>query len=55
MVMRGSTSQPVNRSITTDAKLFSPLTPCWIRSRLMRRTSPPIVVGNTLETNWPAK
>ena len=52
-VMAGSTTQPVSRSSTTDAKLVGP-SPESRDRRLTRSTSPPIVVGSTLATNWPA-
>ena len=51
--MTGSTTHPVSRSSTTEAKL-SGLRPSRATSRLTRSTSPPMVVGSTLATNWPA-
>jgi hypothetical protein len=53
MVMTGRTSQPVRRSSTTEANVPGD-SPVSLLSRLTRSTSPPIVVGRTLETNWPA-
>ena len=53
-VMSGSTSQPVRRSSTTEAKV-SGVSPFSAERRLTRKTSPPIVVGRTFDTNWPAK
>jgi len=49
-VMTGNTSQPVNRSITTEAKACE-----WSRisapSRVTRKISPPTVVGRKFPTN----
>ena len=53
-VSSGSATKPVRRSIATDAKATSlPLVD--FDTRLTRRTSPPIVDGNTLPTNCPAR
>ena len=54
IVMAGSTIQPVSRSSTTEAAEASVL-PVYFDRRAMRSTSPPMVVGRALETNWPAK
>ena len=53
-LMIGSTSQPVRRSSTTDANDPGD-SPVSRDRRLTRSTSPPIVVGSTFETNWPAR
>ena len=53
-VRSGSATKPVSRSMTTDANAMSPV-PVVFEARLMRRTSPPIVDGSTLPTNWPAR
>ena len=53
-VMTGRTSHPVSRSSTTDANVAG-VSPVSRDSRLTRNTSPPIVVGRTLETNCPAR
>ncbi len=53
--MTGRTSQPVSRSMTTEATDSGRWPPRSRETRAMRSTSPPMVVGNTLETNWPAK
>ena len=50
IVMTGSTSQPVSRSSTTEAKVPGD-SPVSRDRRLTRSTSPPMVVGRTLETN----
>ena len=54
MVMTGSTSQPVSRSSTTDANVPGD-SPVSRDRRLTRSTSPPMVVGSTFDTNWPAR
>ncbi len=53
MVMTGRTSHPVSRSSTTEAKVPGD-SPVSRDSRLTRSTSPPMVVGSTFDTNWPA-
>jgi hypothetical protein len=53
-VMRGSTTHPLSRSRTTEAKVAG-VSPFSWESRETRTTSPPMVVGSTLETNWPAR
>ena len=50
----GSATKPLSRSSATEANAVS-LDPMFLADRLMRRTSPPIVDGSTLPTNWPAK
>ena len=50
----GSTSQPVSRSSTTEAKLRGD-SPLPAARRLTRSTSPPMVVGRKFETNSPAR
>ena len=40
--------------MTTDANAMS-LVPVVFAARLTRRTSPPMVDGSTLPTNWPAR
>ncbi len=54
MVMTGSTTQPVSRSSTTEANVPG-LSPFSLDRRDTRTTSPPMVLGSALETNWPAK
>ena len=54
IVMTGSTSQPVMRSRTTDANVAGD-SPVSRDRRLTRSTSPPMVVGSTFDTNWPAR
>ena len=53
-VRSGSTTKPLSRSMTTDAKAMSPV-PVDFAARLTRSTSPPMVDGSTLPTNWPAR
>ena len=53
-VMTGSTIQPVSRSRTTEANVVG-VCPLSRASRETRRASPPMVLGNTLPMNWPAK
>ena len=53
-VRSGSATKPLSRSMTTDAKATSPA-PVDLAARLTRSTSPPIVDGSTLPTNWPAR
>ncbi len=50
MVMMGNTSHPVSRSMTTEANESAALPLSWAR-RDTRTTSPPMVVGSTLDTN----
>ena len=52
--MSGSATNPVRRSRTTEAKAVL-LDPVDFAPRETRRTSPPMVEGNTLPTNWPAR
>jgi Tfp pilus assembly protein PilV len=54
IVSSGSATKPLRRSMTTDAKATSPV-PVDFVARLTRRTSPPMVDGSTLPTNWPAR
>ena len=53
-VSRGSTTQPLTRSSTTDANEPG-VSPVVAPNRLTRTTSPPIVEGSTLLTNIPAR
>ena len=49
-LIKGSTSHPVRRSSTTEANVLG-VSPVSRDSLATRSTSPPIVVGRTLETN----
>jgi hypothetical protein len=54
MVMKGSTTNPVSRSRTTDANDAGGF-PVLAESLTTRTTSPPTVDGRKLETNRPAR
>ena len=53
-VSRGSTSQPLRRSSTTEANEPGD-SPLPAERRVMRSTSPPIVEGRKFPTNNPAR